>query len=220
MMDASVPNGVSALKALERRSEARFEGGLTASFTISDSSGVRVFTCTIVSISASAMRVETDEAVALGQAIWIDVEGFGPVRASVETVRHDGFLCHTLLNEPARKRLGTWVAWLARRNARGERDKRVFMRSRPYDSRTTVAFEDGEMVAVLLRDVSRSGAAVISEHPALPGTPVMIGQVLGRVSRTFSGGFAVEFERVIEGADADRLVSGYQVKALPLTIAG
>ena len=53
-----------------------------------------------------------------------------------------------------------------------------------------------------------------------PGTPVMIGQVLGRVSRTFSGGFAVEFERVIEGADADRLVSGYQVKALPLTVTG
>jgi hypothetical protein len=37
------------------------------------------------------------------------------------------------------------------------------------------------------------------------------------VSRTFTGGFAVEFERVLEAAEADRLVSGYQVKALPMS---
>jgi len=219
-METSVPTGASAMKALERRIETRFEGGLKASFTISDSSGVRVFACMIISISASAMRIETAETVALGQAVWIDVDGFGPVRASIETVRHDGFLCHSMLNEPARKRLATWVAWLARRNGRAQQDKRLFMRSRPHDSRTTIAFEDGEMVAVILRDVSRSGAAVISGHVALPGTPIMVGQVLGRVSRTFAGGFAVEFEQVLEGVDADRLVSGYQVKALPLTHTG
>ena len=216
-MDAPVLAGV---RALERRSETRFEGTLDASFTISGGGGVRVLPCFIVSLSASAMRVSTDEAVGLGQGVWVDIDGFGPVRANVETVRHDGFICQHLLNEPARKRLGTWVAWLARRNGRAERDKRVFMRSRPHDSRTTIAFEDGEMVAVMLKDVSRSGAAVLSAHVVAPGTPVMVGRVLGRVSRSFSGGFAVEFENVLEGADADQLVSGYQIKALPLTIAG
>lgn len=219
-MDTPVPNVASALKAVERRSEVRFAGRLKSSFTMPDIVGVRIVPCTIVSLSSSAMRIETDEAVGLGLAVWVDIDGFGPVRASIETVRHDGFICHNLLNEAARKRLGTWVAWLARRNGRTDRDKRVFMRSRPHDSRTTVAFEDGEIVAVMLKDVSRSGVAVMSEHTALPGTPLMVGQVLGRVSRTFTGGFAVEFERVLEGADADRLVSGYQIKALPLTIAG
>lgn len=216
-MDTPGPGGAGALKTVERRSEARFEGGLKASFTISDAGGVRVVPCTIASLSASAMRVESDEAVGLGQSVWVDVEGFGPVRASIETVRHDGFICHSLLNDPARKRLGTWVAWLARRNGRVERDKRLFMRTRPHDSRTTIAFEDGEMVAVVLKDVSRSGAAVLSDHTAMPGAPVMVGRVLGRVSRTFTGGFAVEFERVLEAAEADRLVSGYQVKAQPLS---
>jgi hypothetical protein len=216
-MDGPVRDGVGALKTAERRGESRFEGGLKATFTISDASGMRVVPCTIVSLSASAMRIGTDEAVGLGQSIWVDVEGFGPVRAGIETVRHDGFICHNLLNEPARKRLATWVAWLARRNGRVERDKRLFMRTRPLDSRTTVAFEDGEMVAVELKDVSRSGAAVLSSHTAMPGAAVMVGRVLGRVSRTFSGGFAVEFERVLEAAEADRLVSGYQMKALPLT---
>src|SRR5690606_6770314 len=122
-----------------------------------------------------------------------------------------------LLNEPARKRLGTWVAWLVRRNGRQERGKRVFMRSRPLDSRTTIAFEDGEMVAVVLRDISRSGAAVMSTYTAMPGTPVMVGRVASHVTRTFTGGFAVEFDRVLEAAEADRLVSGYQIKALPLS---
>lgn len=216
-MNTPVPAGASALKAIERRSEVRFEGGLKSSFTVPAAAGVRVVPCTIESLSASAMRVGTDEAVDLGQAVWIDIEGFGPVRASVETVRHDGFICHNLLNDPARKRLGIWVAWLARRSGRLERDKRVFMRSRPPDSRTTVAFEDGEIIAVTLRDVSRSGAAVMCGHTAMPGTPVMVGRVAGQVSRTFAGGFAVEFARVLEAAEADRLVSGYQIKALPLT---
>lgn len=219
-MDAPGPDGVSVLRAVERRSDARFAGGLKSSFTVSGTGAARVVPCTIASLSAAGMRIETDQAVDLGQPIWVDVEGFGPVRASVETVRHDGFICHNLLNEPARRRLGTWVAWLVRRNGRIERDRRVFMRSRPHDSRTTVAFEDGEMIAVMLKDVSRSGVAVLTTHAALPGTPVMVGQVLGRVSRTFAGGFAVEFEQPIEAADADRLVSGYQVKALPLTHTG
>lgn len=219
-MDTPALTGASALKAVERRSEARFEGGLKSSFTLSEAGSVRVVPCTIESLSASAMRIGTDEAVGLGQSVWVDVEGFGPVRVSIETVRHDGFICHNLLNEAARKRLGTWVAWLARRRGRIERDKRVFMRSKPRDSRTTVAFEDGEMVAVVLKDISRSGAAVLSDHTAMPGASVMVGRVLGRVSRAFTGGFAVEFERVLEAAEADHLVSGYQIKARPLTNTG
>jgi hypothetical protein len=220
VMAAQVSNGVGVSKALERRREARFEGTVVGSFTIPEAAGVRVAPCAIVSISASAMRIGTDEVVGVGQAIWVDIDRFGPIRASVETVRHDGFICQNLLNEPARKRLGIWVAWLARRNGRVERDKRAFMRSRPHDSRTTIAFEDGEMIAVELKDVSRSGAAVVSDFVPEAGTPVMVGKVLGRVSRIFTGGFAVEFDRVLEGADADRLVSGFQIKALPLSSTG
>lgn len=220
-MDASIPDGASASKVIERRDELRFEGGLAASFTMpSATGGVRVVPCVIESLSASAMRIATDEAAGLGQAVWVDIDGFGPVRANVEAVRHDGFICHNLLNEPARKRLGTWVAWLARRNGRPHNDKRVYMRSRPYDSRTTVAFEDGEMVAVLLKDVSRSGAALVCDYAAAVGTPVMVGRVSGRVSRAFSDGFAVEFDRVMAAVEADRLVGGYQIKALPLSAAG
>lgn len=220
-MDTPVPDGASALKAVDRRREARFEGGLTASFTMpAATGGVRVVTCTILSLSASAMRIGTGEAAGLGQAVWVDIDGFGPVRANIEAVRHDGFICHNLLNAPARQRLGTWVAWLARRSGRLPTDKRVFMRSRPHDNRTTLAFEDGHMVAVTLRDVSRSGAAVMSDYDAGIGTPVMVGRVAGRVSRIYNGGFAVEFDHVMEAAEADRLVSGYQIKALPLAVAG
>ncbi len=220
-MDTPVPAGASALKAVDRRSEARFEGGLAASFTMpSATGGVRVVPCTILSLSAAAMRIGTSEAAGLGQAVWVDIEGFGPVRANIETVRHDGFICHNLLNAPARQRLGTWVAWLTRRNGRPHTDKRMFMRSRPHDSRTTVAFEDGDMVAVTLRDVSRSGAAVMSDYAAAVGMPIMVGRVPGRVSRVFAGGFAVEFDRILEGSDADRLVSGYQIKALPISSTG
>ena len=219
-MDAPDPNGGKAWKTVERRSDARFDGSLRSTFTTNQGGTVRAVPCSIASLSSVAMRIETDEIVTLGQSIWVDVEGFGPVRASIETVRHDGFICQNMLNEPARKRLAVWIAWLARRNGRIDRDKRAFIRTRPHDSRTTVAFEDGEVIAVLLKDISRSGAAVVSEHTALPGTLVMVGRVPGHVTRTFTGGFAVAFDRVLEAVEADRLVAGYQVKALPLTNAG
>jgi hypothetical protein len=219
-MGEPVSDVVGALKSVDRRNERRFEGGLSSNFTMSDGLSVRVIPCKIESLSASAMRIVTDEVVPLMQPVWIDLEGFGPIRATVEAVREDGFICQNVLNEPARRRLNVWVAWLTRVRRGVDADKRSFLRTRPHDSRTTVAFEDGQVIAVRLQNISRSGAAVLSDHVALPGTPVMVGRVPGKVVRTFTGGFAVSFDRVLETTETDWLVSGYQVKALPLTSAG
>ena len=42
-----------------------------------------------------------------------------------------------------------------------------------------------------------------------------LGIVRGRISRVLDGGFAVAFEIVLEAADADRLVAGYEVVIPP-----
>jgi hypothetical protein len=219
-MAAVLPNGVGTSKVVDRRRSTRFEGMLDATFMVSDAGGVRVEPCQIASLSDSGMRISTGEEVRLGQAIWVDIAGFGPVRGNVEAVRHDGFVCHNLINDPARRRLATWVAWLARTQGRWQGDKRAFMRSRPHDRRTTVAFEDGDMIAVELKDVSRSGVAVLTDYAAAVGMAVMVGRVLGRVTRLFADGFGVEFETPIEGRDADSLICGFQIKAVPLASVG
>ena len=47
------------------------------------------------------------------------------------------------------------------------------------------------------------------------GVPPLCGRVPAHVVRVFDGGFAVAFEIVLEAADADRLVAGYEVVIPP-----
>lgn len=53
------------------------------------------------------------------------------------------------------------------------------------------------MVDGRLRDMSRSGAAVETKEVAAIGDPIVLGSTRGRVSRSFQGGFAVQFSRLL-----------------------
>jgi hypothetical protein len=206
-----------AQRLAERRAEPRYEGHLAATFTHARVGGdVSVVACHVVSLSTSAMVIGADVQADAGEHIWVDIDGFGIVRCEVEQVREGGFICFNLMREDARKRLGSWVALLRRRGGRVDGDHRQFMRTRPRDARTTLTFVTGEAVDARLADVSRSGAAVHCVQTASVGEAVSVGRVPAHVVRPFDGGFAVSFDFVLEAADADRLVAGYEIILKPL----
>lgn len=211
------PDGGQSRPVADRRGEMRYEGTLAGTFTYTPpEGGVRVVPCTITSLSAAAMVVHADMHGQEGEHIWVEIDGFGPLRAEIGNV-HDGeFICFTLLRADAQKRLAAWVSLLRRRGGRLEGDHRQFMRTAPRDARTTIGFADGTTVDAQLVNVSRSGASLHTEHIAAPGEAVSIGQVPAHVVRCFEGGFAVAFDMVLDAADADRLVAGYRVAVPPL----
>jgi hypothetical protein len=205
-----------AQRLADRRTETRYDGGLPATFTYTPrQGGVRVVTCEVSSVSASGMVIVSELHGEPGEHIWVDLEGFGLVRCEVERLREDGFVCTNLIRDDARKRLGAWVSLLRRRGGRKEGDHRRHMRARPRDTRTTLTFTDGTVIDAKLMDVSRAGAAVYSDHFVDVGEPISVGRVPAHVARIFEGGFAVAFEIVLEAADADRLVAGYEVYIPP-----
>lgn len=202
---------------MDRRAEIRFDGSIPATFshTPRTGGGARAVGCTVVSLSASAIVIATPVQASVGEQIWVELEGFGVIRCEIEEVRPDSIFCHNLIKEDARRRLAIWVSWLRRRGGRVAGDQREFMRLRPRDSRTTMTFADGSAADVLLSDVSRSGAAVASTRVVSVGDAVQIGRVPAHVVRAVDGGFAVAFDQVLEAADADRLVAGYEVVLNP-----
>jgi hypothetical protein len=216
-MTSSSEERNAAQRAADRRVELRYDGGLPATFTYTPKSGggVRAVACTVVSLSASAMVIVAPLQGVVGEHLWVELDGFGLVRCEIEQVRDDGFVCINLLKEDAARRLAIWVSWLRRRGGRVAGDQREFMRLRPRDARTTIMFPDGSATDVLLTDVSRSGAAVACNRPVEVGDELQIGRVPAQVVRIVEGGFAVAFRQVLDAADADRLVAGYEVVVNP-----
>ncbi|MDB5542373.1 MAG: PilZ protein [Devosia sp.] len=221
-MASSFDGDRSTQRIRERRSELRYDGGLAASFTHTprEGTGVRVVRCRVESLSPSAMVISAPIHGDVGEHMWVELDGFGPVRCEIEQVRDDGFVCFTLINDEARRRLGIWVSWLRRRGGRLAGDQREHMRARPVDTRTTITLTTGETLTAHLSNVSRSGAAVSTDCTVAIGDAVSVGKVPAHVVRMSETGFAVAFDFVLEAADADRLVAGYEVVLLASSKAG
>ena len=208
----------AVVRAAERRGEMRYEGYLAASFTCSTGhagDNMRGVLCHVTSLSPSSAVIESSVHRAIGDQLWLQIEGFGIVRCEVEGLRDSGFICTNRVSPDARRRLGAWVSLLRRRGGRLLGGHREHMRIRPRDARTVVTFDDGSIMSASLSDVSRSGTAVACDRVATIGETVAIGQVVSRVVRVFDGGFAAAFDHVLSAADADNLVAGYRVTAYP-----
>lgn len=208
------PEGRAGLqRAIERRDDVRYEGGLDGSFSLSGGradGGVRVFACRITSISTNGMVVTAPVNTHEGENVLTDITGYGLVRGEVQGLREDGFVCRVLLADGQRSKLATWINWLRRHAGRIDGDKRGFIRTRPRDPRTTIALADGTVLRALITDLSRSGAALSADIVLPPGTPLLVGQVPANVVRPLEVGFAVAFERVLEAIEADTMVSGFE----------
>lgn len=200
-------------RAVERREDVRYEGGLDGSFSLSggrSDGGVRVFACRITSISANGMVVTAPVNAHEGESVLIDINGYGLIRSTVSRLRDDGFVCSVMLTDGQRSKLATWISWLRRHAGRVAGDKRGHIRTRPHDPRTTVTLADGTMLRALITDLSRSGAALSADVLPEPGAEIVVGQVPARVVRLLDVGFAVAFERVLEAVEADTMVSGFE----------
>lgn len=220
-VNSSMQSGLR--RALERREEPRFDGGLDGSFSLSGGradGGVRVFACRVTSLSANGMVVTAPVQAQEGENVLVDLPGFGLLRSQVTQVRPDGFVASVLIGHDQRGRLSTWIQWLRRRAGRMDGDKRGFMRIRPRDPRTTVTLADGSVLPGLLMDLSRSGAAISVDLEPVVGMELVVGQVPARVVRQLEVGFAVEFARVLEAAEADTMVSGFEPAPETTALAG
>jgi len=114
-------------------------------------------------------------------------------RVVLRVVRH-GFVMTIAARSAERERLTAKLAWLVKQQrvpapADGRRSPRIV----PRDPVATLGLPDGTTVSCLVIDISRTGVAVSADFRPKLHTEVAVGEMRGRVVRTFAEGFAIEF---------------------------
>lgn len=134
------PEGRAGLqRAVERRDDVRYEGGLDGSVPLSGGradGGVRMFACRITSISASGMVMTVPVGMREDESVLIDFTGCRLARNEVNRRREDGFICSVRMTDGYRSKLATWIHRSRRHAGRIDGDKRGFIRTRPRDPQT------------------------------------------------------------------------------------
>jgi hypothetical protein len=99
------------------------------------------------------------------------------------------------------------IAWYRKRVLFSQADRREYKRRLPANPESVLLLADGARKPCRILDVSCSGAAV--EASVLPeiGTPLALGQVVGRVVRHIpETGFAMQFLIIQEEDTLDEMV--------------
>jgi hypothetical protein len=178
----------------ERRRHQRVKVRLTGQFMRQDR---QEFPCATIDMSPGGIAFEADSSGEIGERIIAYLNQIGRVEGTVARHFYGGFAIQMRLPPLKREKLADQLTWLANRQILGMPEDRRHERIAPRNRNTTLALPGGREVAARLIDVSLSGAAVTVDANAPIGTPVTLGTRPAQVVRQFSGGLAVEFNRLI-----------------------
>jgi len=152
------------------------------------------FPCRIVNISPRAVALAASLVGKPGERVIVYTETFGTLQGVVLRVVRHGFVMTIAARSAERERLTAKLAWLVKQQrvpapADGRRSPRIV----PRDPVATLGLPDGTTVSCLVIDISRTGVAVSADFRPKLHTEVAVGEMRGRVVRTFAEGFAIEF---------------------------
>ena len=156
--------------------------------------GLRPTHCTIVDLSPGGACVETRSIPDIGQEVIIDIACIG--RITGEVVRSDPFdfgIRFTICSS-AKLRLANQITLQFNRERLHAGDRRVSDRSAQGEGADPISFSDGSTELALIKDVSLTGVAFISDYRPRIGLEARIGVLTGRVIRHLEDGYAVAFD--------------------------
>ena len=178
----------------ERRRHQRVKVRLTGQFMRQDR---HEFPCATIDMSPGGIAFESEASGEIGERIIAYLNQIGRVEGTVARHFYGGFAIQMKLPPLKREKLADQLTWLANRQILGMPEDRRHERIAPRNRNTTLTLPGGRELVARLIDVSQSGAAVtVDANPAI-GTPVTLGSRPAQVVRQFTGGLAVEFNRLI-----------------------
>ena len=178
----------------ERRRHQRVKVRLTGQFMRQDR---REFPCATIDVSPGGIAFEAEASGEIGERIIAYLNQIGRVEGTVARHFYGGFAIQMKLPPLKREKLADQLTWLANRQVLGMPEDRRHERIAPRDRNTTLTLPGGREHLARIIDVSRSGAALAIDVTPPIGTPVTVGSRPAQVVRQFSGGLAVEFNRLI-----------------------
>ncbi|WDR05683.1 PilZ domain-containing protein [Devosia rhodophyticola] len=192
--------------------DVRYIGAIAGCFSFSDRELIEgeprpVYACRLCSITPKNAVIIASVAGAPGENVAAHFEPFGVLRATVGRRVPTGFSLELLLGAAEQEKLAARIEWQKRRVQSTVPDLREFKRILPRNPRAVMVLKDGTKMDCFVVDISSSGAAISAETRLPRGTPVALGQLIGRVVRQLEVGFAVQFTRTYEPEQLETLMA-------------
>jgi hypothetical protein len=156
------------------------------------------FDCRTADISPGGLALFGASRPPIGERLVLHLDYLG--RLEDTEVRHfeNGFAVSLLATRYKREKLAARLTGLVRRDASELEASRRHERMIPRRADTEICLEDGHSYPARICDLSASGVALLVTAAPGVGASVVVGaHTRGRVVRTFAGGVAIEFVRLI-----------------------
>ncbi len=168
---------------------------------------LKQFTCRVINISPHTVALVAPVRGAPGEWVSAEIEHIGRLDGAIaRPLDHRGFVMNILTTAEERKRLATKIDWYDRYRNLEVADRRARPRTVAEHSFSSILLADGAVMSCLVADLSACGAAVSADIVPEIGTVLAVGKVIGRVTRHFPGGFAVNFIDVQDPQLVEKLV--------------
>jgi hypothetical protein len=153
----------------------------------------REFSCRVVKISPDMMTVAAPVKGAVGERVIATLLEFGICKGAVLSTHELGFIMSIIMRNDERDKFAAKIEWYEKYKHHDLPDNRRAKRIIPQNPHSTIMLSDGSVFGAFVIDMSVSGAAISADIDPRIGEPLAVGRVVGRVVRSFAGGFAVKF---------------------------
>jgi PilZ domain-containing protein len=198
----------------ERRPAERAVVGMRGRYTLNswrDADGnLRAFSCSVAKMSSRAIELSAPVTGAVGEWVCVHFEKFGKFEGPIIRNGQRSLVMRIVATVEETNKVADKIAWIENK---GTADSRRHERFVPFDPNSTVVLADGSILPCRIIDYSISGAAVSVDLEPDLGAVLKVGKVIGRVVRTFAGGFAVEFAVIQQHPSVENLVTKHAVQS-------
>jgi hypothetical protein len=193
--------GLEQVSVTAPRPDIRIVVSLAGRYSLANRRNVggerRQFACRAINISSTAVVLAVPVQGALGERVLADIEHFGKLEGTIERLLDvRGLVVRIEASDEDRRRLVDKIDWFEKHKNLEVPNQRTQTRFAPSEPCTTLLLADGTVRTCFIMDVSVSGAAVSADFAPEIGTVLAVGKAVGRVSRHFDGGFAVQFIQI------------------------
>jgi PilZ domain len=190
-------------KSLERRRHQRVPIALLGRYMLEDK---REFPCQTTDMSPGGVAIVAPVRGEIGERVVAYLDQIGRVEGKITRHTERGFAMQFSLPFAKREKIANQLTWLINRDALGMPEDRRHERIVPHRQHAILKIEGDREHVVRLIDVSVSGAAISTPAKPAIGTKVVLGQTAGQVVRSFEGGIAVAFDKMITTENFDESI--------------
>ena len=184
----------------DRRRFQRVEVHLPGRYMLDDGSE---YPCVCIDVSVGGVRLRAAQAGPWGSRVVAYIEGIGRLEGYIVRRAPGWFALETRVTPRKGERVEERIAWIRESEAVATPDTRRLSRQFVERQDVTLSTVDGRQQTAQLTDISKAGAALLTDAVLELGERVRLDNRRARVMRVFPGGLALKFENWVDEKAAD-----------------